>query len=119
MKKLICTVCPMGCALTVTKDETGALSVSGNSCPRGARYGLDEVTNPKRTVTSSVFVAGGDCALVSVRTAQPVSKAKIPDVLSALAALRVQAPLNVGDVLLENIAGTGVSLIATRRVSRA
>ena len=117
-KHMICTVCPMGCRLTVTCDETGALKVQGNTCKRGERYGKDEFTDPKRTVTTSVYVDGGQLPVVSVRTKTPVSKAAIPQVLEALKGFRAQAPIAVGQVLIANVAGTGADLVATRRIRK-
>jgi CxxC motif-containing protein len=109
----------MGCRLTVTQGEDGMLTVVGNTCKRGERYGKDEFTDPQRTVTTSVYVDGGHMPVVSVRTKKTVSKARIPDVLEAIKDFRVQAPLEVGQVVMENIAGTGVDLIATRKIRKA
>ena len=117
-KKMVCTVCPMGCRLTVTRDDAGNLTVQGNTCKRGERYGMDEFTDPQRTVTTSVYVDGGQLPVVSVRTKTPISKTRIQDVLEALNGFRAQAPLEVGQVLIENIAGTGADLVATRKIRK-
>lgn len=117
-KKMICTVCPMGCHLTATMNDAGELTVTGNTCPRGARYGRDEFIDPQRTVTTSVYVDGGQLPVVSVRTKTPVSKTKIPEVLAALEGFRAQAPVAMGQVLIENIAGTGTDLVATRVIRK-
>ena len=117
-KNMICTVCPMGCRLTVTDDGQGNLTVTGNTCKRGERYGKDEYTDPQRTVTTSVYVDGGQIPVVSVRTKTPISKTRIPDVLEALKGFYAQAPLSVGQVLIENVAGSGADLVATRRIRK-
>ncbi len=117
-KHMVCTVCPMGCRLTVTCDESGELTVQGNTCKRGERYGRDEYIDPKRTVTTSVYVDGGQMPVVSVRTKTPVSKTSIPQVLEALKGFRAQAPVAVGQVLIANVAGTGADLVATRRIRK-
>lgn len=117
VKEFICTTCPMGCHLTVGL-ENGAVKVTGNTCPRGAKYGAAEYTDPQRTVTTSVWVEGGELPLVSVRTDKPVSKTKIPAVLAAARTLRVSAPLQVGQVLLADVDGAGANLTATRPVTR-
>ncbi len=114
-RELTCIRCPMGCALTVELDDSGAVtSVTGNSCPRGAQYGRDEVTNPVRTVTTSMPVVGASHAhMVSVKTQTDVPKGKVFDVIAALAGLTAQAPVAIGDVLVHDVAGTGVDVVAT------
>ena len=117
--ELTCISCPLGCPLKVETDENGAvLQVTGNTCKRGERYGRDEFTDPKRTVTTSVYVDGGQMPVVSVRTKTPVSKTSIPQVLEALKGFRAQAPVAVGQVLIANVAGTGADLVATRRIRK-
>ncbi len=118
-RNLICINCPMGCMLTVTLDDEGkVLSVSGNTCPRGDAYGRKEVTNPTRIVTSSLPVSGahGSMAMVSVKTASDIPKGMIFDVIKDIKDLVVEAPVHIGDVVRENVAGTGVDMIATRDV---
>ncbi len=108
----------MGCHLVVTQSEDGTLTVSGNTCKRGEKYGKDEFTDPKRTVTSSVYVDGGQLPVVSVRTREPVSKTKIPEILRSLKGFRCSAPLQIGQVLISNIADTGTDLVATRVIRK-
>ena len=115
-KKMICTVCPMGCRLTVSQNAQGELIVAGDQCKRGDRYGKDEYTDPKRTVTTSVYVLGGSMPVVSVRTNTAISKSRMDDVLRALDGFVAEAPIAVGQVLIANIAGSGADLIATRRI---
>ncbi len=107
----------MGCALKVTVDN-GQVSVEGNACPRGAAYGEKEVTHPTRTVTSIVRVKGGEIARVSVKTEKDIPKEKIFDVMSEIRALTVDAPVKLGDVVIENVAGCGVNVIATKTVNK-
>ena len=111
-KEMICICCPMGCALHVTRDGE-SISVSGFTCKRGEAYGIQEMRCPMRTVTSSVRVNGGARPVCSVKTASQVPKASIGQVLDAIRDLRVNAPVHIGDVLAENIAGTGANLVAT------
>jgi len=115
-KQFVCTVCPVGCRLTVCQEDDGSIKVTGNTCKRGEKYGRDEFVDPQRTVTSSVWVDGGNLPLVSVRTKGSVSKTKIPEVLEALKSFRVNAPVKVGDVLISNVAGTQVDVVATRNI---
>ena len=113
---LICIGCPLGCPLTVEMEGDEVKAVSGNTCPRGDAYARKELTNPTRIVTSTVRVAGGKLAMVSVKTASDIPKGKIFDCVKALKDVEVKAPVKIGDVILENVAGTGVNIIATKNV---
>lgn len=115
-RELICIGCPLGCPLTVEMKGTEVVSVTGNTCPNGDRYARKEVTDPRRTVTSTVRVLGGSLPVVSVKTAQDISKNKIFDCMQELATIRVKAPVQEGDVIVSNIANTGVSVIATKEI---
>ena len=115
-RELICIGCPLGCPLTVEMKGTEVVSVTGNTCPNGDRYARREVTDPKRTVTSTVRVLGGSLPVVSVKTAQDIPKNKIFDCMQELATIRVKAPVKEGDVIVSNIANTGVSVIATKEI---
>lgn len=118
-RNLICINCPMGCALTVVMDGGSVVSVSGNTCKRGEDYARKEVTNPTRIVTSTVRVAGGDAPMVSVKTKQDIPKGKIFACMEALKGIEVTAPVQIGDVILENVADTGVDIVATKNVDIA
>lgn len=112
--ELTCISCPLGCPLRVETDDEGrVLSVTGNTCKRGEEYGRKEVTAPTRTVTSTVRLIGGGAPVVSVRTREDIPKGKIFDVMDAIRSASVAAPVHIGDVVIPNIAGTGVDLIAT------
>lgn len=118
MKEMICICCPMGCRLTVDDSDVNNIKVSGNTCPRGEKYGKDEIICPKRMVTSVVRVEDGDVAMVSVKTKEAIDKSKIFDALGALRGVTVKAPVKIGDVVLENVLGTGVDFIATKNVAK-
>lgn len=113
---LICIGCPLGCPLTVEMEGNEVKSVSGNTCPRGVAYAKKELTNPTRIVTSTVRVAGGRLAMVSVKTESDIPKGKIFDCVKALKDVEVVAPVKIGDVIVKNVAGTGVNVIATKNV---
>ena len=113
---LICIGCPLGCPLTVEMEGNEVKSVSGNTCPRGDAYAKKELTNPTRIVTSTVRVAGGKLAMVSVKTASDIPKGKIFECVKALKDVEMTAPVKIGDVVLENVAGTGVNVVATKNV---
>lgn len=111
--QFICISCPVGCMLTV-KEEDGEVKVSGNSCARGIPYGKQEFADPRRMVTSLIPVSGGARPLVPVKTKEPVPKRSIPEVLGAIQSMRVRGPVRIGQVLIEDAAGTGVPIVATR-----
>lgn len=116
-RELICINCPLGCGLTVTIKDGEVEKVQGNTCPKGEAYGKKEVTNPTRIVTSIVKVTGGVLPVVSVKTASDIPKEKIMDCARVLKEVEVQAPVLIGDVVLEDVCGTGVPMIATKNVS--
>ena len=113
-KELICIGCPMGCPLTVTMKEGRVHDVSGNTCPRGEDYARKEVTNPTRIVTSTVKVTGSDRSFLSVKTKSDIPKEKIFACMREINAIVAEAPVAIGDVLLENVAGTGIPVVATK-----
>ena len=117
MTELICICCPMGCRLNVESKENG-FKVTGNGCPRGEMYAITELTAPTRTVTSSVKISGGDCVMVSVKTDKPIAKELIFKSLEALGGVSLTAPVHIGDIVLENVLGTGVNFVATRDVNK-
>ncbi len=113
-KELICIVCPRGCHLVV--DEN--MNVAGNFCKRGEVYGKNEVTNPTRTITSTVKISGGPIPRLPVKTSQPVPKDRIFDVMAEINKLSVQAPVEMNAVLLPNVLETGADVLATREVAQ-
>lgn len=115
-RNLICIGCPMGCPLVVTMNHGEVVSVEGNTCKRGAVYGKKEVTNPTRIVTSTVRVTGGSISVVSVKTQEDIPKEKIFDCVKALKEIEVAAPVHIGDVVLRDVAGTGVDVVATKNI---
>ena len=115
-KDLTCIGCPLGCSLVVTMENNEVTSVTGNTCPRGDAYARKEVTNPTRIVTSTVRVNGGNLPMVSCKTKEDIPKGKIFEVTEALKSITLEAPVHIGDVVLSNVAGTGVDVIATKNV---
>ena len=115
-RESICIGCPMGCALTVELEGNEVISVIGNTCKRGDDYARKEVTNPTRIVTSTVKVANGVLAAVSVKTEKDIPKGRIFDCVRALKDVTVTAPVHIGDVIMKDVAGTGVNVIATKDV---
>lgn len=118
-KELTCIICPMGCSLEaeceVHKDGAlSVLSVTGNTCPRGDKYARSELSHPERTVTSTIALLGGRCRRLPVITSEPVPKERIFDVMAEIRAASVTAPVKLGDVVIENVCGLGVNVIAAR-----
>ncbi len=111
-RELICICCPRGCHLRVDKE----LHVTGNFCPRGEKYARQEVLSPERVVTSTVLVRGGEEELCSVKSERPIPKGKIFEAMKDIDALIVAAPIKMGQILLTNLANTGVDLVATMEI---
>ncbi len=117
-KELVCIGCPMGCNLIVSMEGDKVCEVTGNTCPRGIEYAKKELTNPTRIVTSSVWINGGRLPVVSVKTAEDIPKEKIFDCINELKNVMLEAPVHIGDVVVEDVAGTGVPVIATKNVEK-
>ncbi len=113
--ELICICCPRGCHLTV---DDGTDSVTGNFCPRGAKYGLQEVKNPTRVITSTVRIEGSDLPMCPVKSASPIPKGKLFLAMKEINQIRLVAPVHIGDVVKEDLAGSGINLVATRNMER-
>lgn len=111
-KNLICICCPRGCHLHVDKD----LKVTGNFCPRGEKYARQEVLSPERVITSTVLVKGGDEPLCSVKSERPIPKGKLFDAMKDIDSLTIEAPIRMGEVLLKNLANTGIDLLSTMQI---
>lgn len=112
-RNLICIICPRGCAMTV-EGEKDNLTVTGNACPKGKQYAIDECTHPTRTVTSIVRVSNREDTMVSVKTAAPIPKENIFDMMAKIRATKVEAPIEAGTVILSDVYGTEV--IATKTI---
>ena len=112
MKELICIVCPKGCHLKV--DEENGYAVTGNGCPRGAEYGKNELRNPTRMLTSTVCIDGGIYPRLPVKTSRAIPKGMLFQAMDEIAKVRLTAPVRCGQVLIENLLGTGADLVASR-----
>ncbi len=116
-KEIICIGCPMGCYLTVDYDGTKIHTLSGNRCKVGLQYAEKEISNPERTLTTTVKVKHGNLPLVSVRTNKPIPKNRILDAMNLLAKVELEAPIKIGDPIIQNIFNTGVNIVATKNIS--
>ena len=114
MKELICIICPRGCHLTVDDQ----LNVSGNTCPRGEVYAKQELTHPTRTLTSTVRVVSELEAMLPVKSNKPLPKEKIFEAMEVINKTCVKAPIKLGDVVIKNIFGLDVDIVATKNILR-
>ena len=114
MVELMCITCPRGCHLQV--DEN--LNVTGNMCPRGAVYAKAELTHPVRMVTSSVAVISSEATRIPVKTKDPIPKELIFKIMEEIEKVTVKAPIKIGDVIIKNVLGTGVDIVATKNIER-
>ena len=112
MKEFTCIICPRGCRLKVDDQ----MNVTGNTCPRGKQYAISELTNPVRTITSSVRVSNRDDLLASVKTSGSIPKGKIFEVMDEINKLEVEAPTRIGQVVKANILGLGVDILVTKNI---
>lgn len=113
-KRITCIVCPQGCEMMVHMDDKGRiLEITGHSCKRGEAYARTEVTDPRRTLTTTMRVNGGSAPLVSVKTDTPVPKGALLKCMKAVGKAMANAPVRIGDVLIADIEGTGANIVAT------
>ncbi len=113
-EELICINCPIGCRLDIELDDQGNfISVSGNLCPKGKEYAIKEMTAPVRTLTTTIRIENGQYPLVSVRSDKPLPKDSLFDVMDIIDHTIKKAPIKIGDILISNILGLEVNIIAT------
>ena len=112
-KDLICIVCPNGCRIHAVMDEGGQIEVTGNKCVRGTRFAGTELTAPMRTITTTVRTELTAMPFLPVRTDGEIPKSAIAKALEQLSEVTLKAPVRCGDVVLGNLAGCGVAVIAT------
>lgn len=113
MKEFICIVCPRGCHISV--DEN--MNVTGNTCPRGKEYAINEMTHPTRMITSTVAIESPELRRLPVMTSAPIPKDRIFDVMEEINKVRAKAPVKIHDVVISNVLGLGVDIIATRNIN--
>lgn len=114
IREMICVACPIGCGVSIELTDTGSVrNITGNQCKRGEAYAITECTAPTRTLTTTAKVRGGKSCLVPVRSAKPVPKETLFDCMNAINSITLEAPVKIGDVIIKNIIGTGVDIVAT------
>ncbi len=110
-RSLTCIVCPLGCSLEVELEGKNILSVTGNTCPRGAKYAESECTNPERTITTTVRCDNGE--VVPVKTITPIPKEKMFECMAEINKSVASLPIHRGDIIIKGVAGTDVNVVAT------
>lgn len=118
MRQMTCIGCPIGCTLTVNIQGKD-IQVQGNNCPRGEKYARDEITSPKRMLTSTVALIGGAIPRLSVKTETDIPKERIMDCMAEIRRATASAPVHIGDIVISNCAGTGINVVATKNISAA
>lgn len=116
-RELVCIVCPLGCVIDVQCEKGKIARIVGNKCLHGKEYAEEETLSPKRTLTTAVQLKGGDFPLLSVRTEKPIPKERLFEAMDVLRKVRVSAPVEIGQVVVENLLGLGVDVVATRKAA--
>ena len=116
-RTMLCIICPEGCEMDIT-ETNGELSFSKGICRRGQEYARQEIAEPARVLTTTVRLIGSDIAMLPVRSATPIPKEKLIEAMDQIASKNVEAPVEVGQEIVKDIAGTGVRLIATRDAAK-
>lgn len=117
-KKVTCVICPMGCRIRVVHSKDAIQRIEEYQCERGKDHAVQEVFNPLRTLTTTIAVRNGELPLVSVKTSKPVPKDRIFDIMDVIAELELEAPLALGEVLVEEILGLNADIVATKQVKK-
>ncbi len=115
---IICVNCPRGCRVRVKSQDGEITDITGHQCDMGIDYAKEEFKNPTRILPTTVRVKNGRLDLVPVKTAKPIPKNKIGAAMQELAGILVEAPVSRGDVITENIADTGIEVVATRSIAK-
>ena len=116
IQEMVCITCPLGCRMELEVENSELIAVQHNSCKRGIEYAKQEFYDPRRMVTATASVAGGAVKRLPVRTSEPISIQRIESLLEEIYRLQLQPPLQIGQVVIENFAGTGVDVVTTRNL---
>jgi len=112
--KITCIACPVGCELKVNKTDIDGYVVTGHTCQRGEVYARLEITSPVRVLTTTVKLNNGVFKRLPVKTDRAIPKEKIVEAMKKIKQQEVDAPVNMGDIILRNILNTGCNIIATK-----
>ena len=112
-KNLVCIVCPVGCRLAVT-ELNGEIKISGNKCKKGIGYAQEEMTNPLRMICTTVKIKGGIHSVVPVKTDKAIPEKYKLEVVKAVNKIELESPVKMGDIIIPDLFGTGVNIVAER-----
>lgn len=116
LKEFTCIVCPRGCDIQAEVKGKTVIGVTGNYCPKGEEYVIQEVVSPMRNIATSIWVEGGELPLASVRLNQLIPKDSIFDVMAEIRKIKMPAPVFIGEVVIENVLGLGADVVITKTV---
>ena len=114
--KLVCIVCPTACKISISEKKQGEYEVTGNKCEKGKAYALQEIKNPVRIFTTTINIKGGKVKRLPVRSKEPVPKNIITELIKPVREIQINAPVKRGDVIIKNVFGSGVDIVASRSV---
>jgi len=117
-REFTCIICPNGCEITVTIENNVVIKTEGSLCKKGEEYVVQDITAPKRTLSSSIKVIGGDLPLVSVRLSDFIPKEKIFEVIDVIKKIEIEAPTHIGQIVIENILGLGSNVVITKNICK-
>ena len=115
IRNLTCIICPRGCNINVEIEEGNVKKIEGNTCKRGYEYAYSEVTNPVRTITSTIKLENGK--MLPIKTDKPIPKELIAQSMIEINKITGKLPIKIGDILIENLLGTGCNIIATKNMN--
>ena len=117
-REFICIICPNGCRIKVEYEGINIKSIKGDECPEGKDYVKNEITNPLRVFTGSVLAGNGDFSLASVKTSVPIPKKYLKKIGEITRQLKVEAPVEIDQVVASNLLNENIDLIATRKIEK-
>jgi len=117
-REFVCIICPNGCRIKVEYEGTDIKNIKGDECPKGKDYVKNEITNPLRVFTGSILVENGDFSLVSVKTHVPIPKKYLKKIGEITRRIKVEAPIEIGQVVASNLLNENIDLIATRKIEK-
>lgn len=115
-RKITCIVCPLGCEIKASMDGDKIVDISGYSCEKGKSYAISEITDPRRTLTTTMRVRDGKSPLVSVKSQKPIKNDLLFSCMKQINMAEVIAPVKIGDTVIKNIYDTGVDIVATKSI---
>lgn len=112
MENITCILCPNGCNLSIEKLGQ-EWEIKGNKCPKGKQFAINEITDPRRSVCSTIKTTFKKVPRLPVRTDGEVPLETIFNVMAQINSKNLDIPVHVGEVIIENVSNTGINVIAT------